>query len=337
MTACLKTVKEMKKEIALLIRKFLTGKSSPEEDRLLDAWYREPSRDLMSLSDAEWQAIKGRIWCAIARRMRRPLARPYVRMVRSFAAAAAIAALLVASWWFVRPDGVGDRDPQSEQVALAPVTEATESGEVRQIRLPDGTAVWLNAQTALRYGGRFGEKSRELTLEGEAFFDVANDPAKPFVIHSPGGMQTTVLGTAFNLKAYPGLSEQVVSVQTGSVLVSGQNGEAVRITTNQKATLNLHRNALSAATTDGELAASWRSGNIVFDCADREEIALRIRQRFGKEVALENNALAGIHFIAAYPPHTSLEQIAKAIAATAGVRYSIQGEKVTFGELRIEN
>jgi ferric-dicitrate binding protein FerR (iron transport regulator) len=211
----------------------------------------------------------------------------------------------------------------------------TAAGERKTLRLPDGTLLYLNGESRLGYkAGAFNRDKRELWLAGEAFFEVAKDPARPFIVHSPGGMRTTVLGTSFNLKAYPGLNNQVVSVSAGSVLVSAGDGNSLRVAPGEMAILDRHLNTLSAGVARGEIAASWCDGNIVFNQADGMEVASRLRQLFGIEVVILDDALAGLHFMASYPARATLEQIAGGIALAGGARCAIDENRVVFKKSR---
>lgn len=247
-----------------------------------------------------------------------------------WAAAAAVLFLIGFSYWGLRPESAFRQQYLAWSVEPGLLLQ-TGSSERKSIRLPDQSLVYLNGDSRLSYkAATFNKSRRELWLEGEAFFEVAKNPGKPFIIHSPGGVQTTVIGTSFNLKAYSGLNEQVVSVCTGKVLVATGDGATLRITPDRKAVFNRQVNSLTEGMTNGEQAASWRNGQIVFDGAGREEIALRIRQQFGKEVIIQNDALAGAHFIASYPPDTPLEAIVKAIALAGETQYAIGKNKIIF-------
>lgn len=101
------------------------------------------------------------------------------------------------------------------------VVTQTFPNDVRLLRLPDGSRVWVNENSKLEYPEAFTGSQRCVTLTGEAFFEVKSDPSKPFVIHS-GPIETTVLGTSFNVKAYQGKAP-VVAVRTGKVKVSNNN------------------------------------------------------------------------------------------------------------------
>lgn len=98
----------------------------------------------------------------------------------------------------------------------------TFDNDIRLIRLPDGSRVWLNEGTKIEYPENFDGSTRNIVLTGEAFFEVEKDSSKPFIISS-GLIKTTVLGTSFNVKAYNG-TVPLVEVRTGKVKVENKNG-----------------------------------------------------------------------------------------------------------------
>lgn len=122
-----------------------------------------------------------------------------VRLIKRISIAAAVAAILMVAMWIFKP---------SQQRALAAGTSSKMNEVVagRGIRtkmtLPDGTQVWLNSDSKLQYAEAFTGNKREVTLEGEAYFDVVRDPQRPFIVHT-SAIDIRVLGTAFNVKSYP--------------------------------------------------------------------------------------------------------------------------------------
>lgn len=109
----------------------------------------------------------------------------------------------------------------NQQIAL--MTKITKRGERVKLLLPDSSVVYLNALSKLSFPRHFEkDKNREIHLEGEAFFEVKSDASRPFIVHS-GNLQTRVLGTSFNIDAYPGSQHLSVSVRTGKVGVSSTN------------------------------------------------------------------------------------------------------------------
>lgn len=116
----------------------------------------------------------------------------------------------------------------------------TSHTERRQLELPDGTKVWLSPNSKLKYPNQFRESNRIVRLDGEAFFEVAHDARRPFIIQS-GKVNTRVLGTSFNISAYPQQAEISVTLVTGKVAVALQKENSIAaatITANQRISVN---------------------------------------------------------------------------------------------------
>lgn len=124
--------------------------------------------------------------------------------------------------------------------AVHQVTAMSRNGERKQLQLTDGTKVWLSPNSKLSYPEKFGSAQRMVTLEGEAFFEVAHDSSHPFIIQT-GQVSTTVLGTSFNISAYQQQTAINVTLVTGKVAVAlktaDQNTEAT-LTNNQRASID---------------------------------------------------------------------------------------------------
>jgi Fe2+-dicitrate sensor, membrane component len=152
----------------------LPAAAAPGEDEMLNAWERVRQR------------MGG---------LPRVSGRGKIRRMQLYAAA--VAALFImatgAGWWWY-----AFRQPTPPQKNVV----STRNGSKSKIELPDGTQVWLNAGSRIKYDENYGRQNRELTLTGEAYFDVAHDAGKPFILHT-GKMDIKVLGTVFNVKAYP--------------------------------------------------------------------------------------------------------------------------------------
>ncbi len=151
------------------------------------------------------------------------------------------------------------------------------------IHLPDGSTVILNAGSELRYDSTFGLASRDVTLTGEAFFDIKHDEAKPFRVWS-GAVYTYVLGTAFNVKAYPDQPEIIVTVARGKVKVCEAQRELGVVMPQQQ--LAVHRATLQAepaAASDTEDLA-WKDDFLIFDNTTMADVANAIGKRFGVTV-----------------------------------------------------
>jgi ferric-dicitrate binding protein FerR (iron transport regulator) len=134
------------------------------------------------------------------------------------------ALLLLAAWWYFvfAPKSSASTAPVPIAASVKPGEISTQYGSRTTQRLPDGSRVWLNAGSKLTFGENFGDNIREVTLTGEAFFDVVKNPAKPFVIHT-STIDVKVLGTQFNVKSYPSDKTTETSLIRGSVEVVVKN------------------------------------------------------------------------------------------------------------------
>ncbi len=166
---------------------------------LKETWDEIPQQGLLP------EDTKRRMW----RRIRKATFKQPVKWSRWAAAACAALLLSVVTYELLFTENLF---PEKT------VITQTFPNDVRLLRLPDGTRVWINENSKLEYPEVFNGKQRSVTLVGEAFFEVKRDPSKPFVIHS-GRIETTVLGTSFNVKAYKGKAP-VVAVRTGKVKVA---------------------------------------------------------------------------------------------------------------------
>lgn len=152
---------------------------------------------------------------------------------RKIAAAAAVL-LIVTGFFFYRSTLRNTID------GVYQLEVSTQASQRRQLELPDGSKVWLSPNSKLTYPEQFGKDSRTVNLVGEAFFEVTHDTQHPFIVQS-GTVRTKVLGTSFNVSAYPQQAEMDVTLVTGKVAVNLQNRSeliAATITANQRITVN---------------------------------------------------------------------------------------------------
>jgi ferric-dicitrate binding protein FerR (iron transport regulator) len=157
-------------------------------------------------------------------------------------------------------------DVASPDGKIAYNTIVTPRGGQYQVQLPDGTQVWLNAASSLRYPTRFDGKERKVELQGEGYFEVAKNPRKPFRVVTDN-QDVKVLGTHFNVSSYKEDPEMVTTVLEGKVSV----GSAF-LTRNQQASLNLKNNKLRVSAVRSDLSISWKNGKFQFQGAPVEEV-----------------------------------------------------------------
>jgi len=166
------------------------------------------------------------------------------------------------------------------------------NGQVINCTLADGTRVWLNGGSKLSYPSKFRGTLREITLAGEAYFEVAHDATKSFIIHT-GAIKTQVLGTSFNVKAYPEDSFVKVDVITGKVGVVTQLPEGaatVFLTPAEEVVINKRNNAAQKTTgVDVTVLASWKDGDLVFKNMALKEVINTIQHRYNIKIKVDDN------------------------------------------------
>lgn len=163
--------------------------------------------------------------------------------------------------------------------------------------LPDGSAVVLNANTRINFPEEFKKDVREVSIFGEAFFEVSPDPDKPFIIHA-SGLDIKVLGTSFNVEAYPGNDYVKVTVNTGRVLVypsatpSGQEEKAGKLlTAGEIATYSQKSGILFKGVNDDLNVLSWKTGVLTFKETRLADVIKAFEEKYQKQFVIEDTAI----------------------------------------------
>jgi transmembrane sensor len=196
--------------------------------------------------------------------------------------------------------------------------------------LADGSKVVLNAGTTIRYPQQFTGKTREVSLNGEAYFQVVHLTDKPFIVHS-GKLQTQVLGTSFNIDAYSKASTLKVSVVSGKVAVKeASTGKQFMLIANQEATLTGSSDSFKkTAIADAENAIAWQDGKLIFEDASLDEIATELSLKFGIPTTLSNNQLKNCRISAVFQ-HKTLPQILAVITRLTSSSYTINNNQAVI-------
>lgn len=265
-----------------LAHKLMQGTISQDEKIWLDAWYANFSDEEVLLSASKYQnpeQLRENILNKITAQMESPgqPARKVITLWRNIAAAAAVV-LLVTFAALYKNEVLEVVDP-AKQVELV-----TAPGKHRQISLPDGTRIWLSPGSHISYPNKFRTKERLVKLEGEAFFDVVHDENHPFVIQS-GQLKTVVLGTSFNVKAYPNQIISEVTVISGKVAVQEhdlpKSKQAIMVL-NQRAVYNKTDRSLTKEDyPNASKFLSQRTGLFSYDGASLQSVANDLSLQYG--------------------------------------------------------
>lgn len=202
---------------------------------------------------------------------------------------------------------------------------STPRGGQYQVILPDGTKVWLNAASALRFPSVFTGNLREVELTGEAYFEVSKNKDKPFYV-KVNGMQIAVLGTRFNVNAYADENEIKTSLLEGSVKIIKDNASGI-MKPGQQAILHKKKDKLEIMNADINEALAWKNGLFQFDGADIRTIMRQIGRWFDVEVVYAGK-IPDRQFQGKISRNAPLSEVLQ-ILALSDVKFSVEGKKIT--------
>ncbi|GAB6122644.1 FecR family protein [Dysgonomonas termitidis] len=201
----------------------------------------------------------------------------------------------------------------------------TDGYEIKQITLADGTILHANRNSRILFIEReYNLSKREIWIEdGEAFFEVAKNPEKPFIIHS-GDIQTTVKGTSFNVKAYKGIRKNEVSVRSGKVEVICGDKKIGTLIANQQITYDTQTGEFNESSGNWQDAAAWMQNRLVLKQANVDELRLRLKQIYGVDMVITGGILDQNHFNASYPRDAQIGNVLQNISEVYDVKYKFE-------------
>ncbi len=225
-------------------------------------------------------------------------------------------------------------------------------GEKSQLVLSDGTKIWVNAGSKLRFPNRFGGKSREVWLDGEAFFEVAKDKSKPFYVRT-SDLNIKVLGTTFNVKAYNDeniiettLLEGLVSLERKidsdkdvkeiflqpnhkAVYLKNETSMVTEEIKREVATPIQAREIMITKPVQTELSVAWRDGKLIFEDETLESIAIKLERRYDVNIHIEDSTIKALRYTGVLK-NVSIEQAIKAIQLTYDFKFTMKGNQINI-------
>jgi len=215
---------------------------------------------------------------------------------------ASLVTIVAITWLLHRTD----RGPAAPAVATLTRT-ITERSEYKYLLLPDSTQVWLNASSSLEFPAHFKEGKREVTLSGEAYFDVKHVEKAPFIIHT-GRLSTTVLGTAFNIKAYPDRKNIIVSVSTGKVRVSYDNVAVATLVKGQLVKVGSQADPVVEKKIAPAAVAAWQQGNMSYEDEALEDIVADLERLYNVKIRIDNASILNLKVSTSFRREIGIEQ-----------------------------
>lgn len=206
-------------------------------------------------------------------------------------------------------------------------TISTPAGGQYQINLPDGTTVWLNALSSLRYPTIFNAAKRKVVLSGEAYFEVAKNPNQPFVVSTNGAgkaQDVTVLGTHFNINSYQNEVATKTTLLEGAVKITALAQDMV-LKPGQQAILN---HTLKVMNVDVTQAIDWKNGNFYFNDENIESIMRKLARWYDIDVVYQGQ-IPNVDFGGEISRGKKLSEVLKVLETTRTIHFKIEGRRVT--------
>lgn len=211
----------------------------------------------------------------------------------------------------------------------AKILSASTLAETKTIQLPDGSEVTLNRYSTLTYPQTFKKKNREVQLQGEAYFKVAKDSDHPFIVQTTN-ILVEVLGTQFNLEAYPKDERIKTTLFEGSVSVKQTaNNESVILAPHESATYHKENGLLTkeqAHNINDEIA--WKTGSYIFNNLPLKEIARELSNAFGVKITIQSSQLASYKMTARFTDNEDLEEILSLLQSAGNFEYTRNNEAI---------
>ena len=191
------------------------------------------------------------------------------------------------------------------------------------LTLSDGTHVWLNAETELRYPVQFNGKERVVYLKGEAYFEVSKNKEKPFLVQVDD-MSVKVYGTEFNVNTYNNIETVLV---TGSVSMN-QGGKEVLLKPNQKGVFDQVSGKITAADVDVLAYVSWKNGDFIFRNESLNSIMDKLSRWYGLEVLYQDARLQNVRLSGNLKRYKDVRELFVSFEKISDARFKVQGNKV---------
>ena len=317
-----------------IINRYLTGQCSEEELIEVNAWMKESEENARQLFRMEEIYHLGKFdQYTDEQRILRAEKQLYKKldeekgkqskilsMHRWMKYAAVIAVMLVmgggVGYWFYQ-------NGNNQQMMVAVASE----GIVKEVALPDGSKVWLNNAATLKYPREFSEKERNVYLEGEAYFEVAKDAERMFVVETAHAI-VKVLGTSFDVCDYEEDGKMFTTLEEGVVeMEKADNSEQMRMAPGEQVCL-VEGGRTRKYEVETALFTSWRSGRLVFKNMSLEDLMRNITRWYDVEVKFERESLKKVVFTGDMKKYEDLRDVLEFIELTSETHFLIEGNKI---------
>ncbi len=215
---------------------------------------------------------------------------------------------------------------QETEVAVVNCLIVPRGGEY-SIVLSDGTKVWLNSESSLEFPDKFLGRTREVTIRGEAYFDVAKMENSEFFIKTDDFL-VKVTGTTFNINSYSDCKYSNITVESGTVIVSTTDGNQNIIGVGQRLIVDKDTKSIDIQYVDPFVATAWKDGIFYFDKEPLENIIKSISRWYNVDIEIKSNELRQLRFVGKITRYDNASKVLEMLKDTEYLNYKIDGQKI---------
>jgi transmembrane sensor len=309
-----------------LLERYHQGQCTTDEQIAIKQWLQNiaesdftisPPIDIQGIEDKTWAELSSRIF---------PESEPRKINWNRLTGIAASVILVVSFAFYIYHSSGSHREKDSNLMSYHEVK--VPRGKKATCTLPDGTIIQLNSDSKLRYPEKFTDTSRVVEFEGEAFFTVAKDKKRPFSINSKQ-VVVRVLGTHFNLRAYPEENKTDVVVEEGRVMFSPKAKKASFILiANQQGVYDVDQ-SLKKQTVYAAAYYSWRTNQLQFKDQKLSDIASTLERWYNVKVLINNRLLRNERYTGRFN-NPDIKSVLNSLEFAVGLHYQITGNIVTI-------
>ena len=225
-----------------------------------------------------------------------------------------------------------DKDQSIESLESYTRFVVEKDGGKSSLFLPDGTKVLLNAGTTIQYPTQFDQKERTVILEGEGYFEVVKNEQKPFIVRLKG-YDVKVLGTVFNVKAYPDMDYSTTSLISGKVFLTSYDTEGVVcneqiLQPSETARIDRQSGIITTFRGDEDFQLAWTKGLYKFKDKPFSEVVAELERLYDVTILIEDEKLAQAIFTGSFVLENTIEKVLKPLAQYNKFRYRMEGQVI---------
>lgn len=312
-------------KFSVLIEKYQQGNCSPTERRIVEEWMDSLAGEddaFMEMEESEKSAIKQRMFTNIKQGIYKPL--PQESAITFpwlfYSKLAAVLAIFFGLAWSLSPLGFDTFDFKNETFT------ASSTGQTTKIILADGSIIWLKGKSSLTYPEHFNQATREVSLQGEALFEVAKDARHPFIVHS-GAIETRVLGTSFNIRPLGQHIEVVVFTGKVSVSLPSSHQQRLLVASEKAICMPAEKEIKAVVNVAKEAYLVNTEYNMNFEDARMSEIIQKMEAKFDVKVKLTDSNVANCLITADFTDQ-SLVKTCEVLCQTLNGSFEIEDNTV---------